>query len=290
MAELIVENYEIEELAKITNLKKVDINHIQRLATEQANASIQQQANAKIKEANPQTPEEVARIQVEAQKFMQNSQAIAQKFVQDALKQPLNDLKGYAATPEQLAEIDATMKDDKLRSFAVDIETDSTVRIDQNQEKADRIEYVQAITNYSTGMFPLVQAGIITPTTFNEMLLFVSKPFKIGRNLEEHLIAEEETNPEPEQPSMEEQLAQAENQRKDQEVSIKQQLADIQQQLANVKKAEVKVGIEQFNENMESEDVNKEADRRVKTSDQLIQDATQRATSAVRESDLLGGQ
>jgi len=268
MAELIVENYTIEELAKITNLQIVDIDLIEQTATEQANAL--------ITEANPQTPEEVAQINEQAKKFVQNS-----------LEKPLNDLKGFAVTPGQLQEISVLMKDDNLRSFSIDIETDSTVRIDQNQQKQDRIEYVQAISTFSSNFFPLLQAGVITSATFNEFLSFISKPFKIGRNLEEYLLSEEESNPEPEGPSIEEQLAQAENSRKDQEVQLKAQEVDIKQQLADVQKAKVKVDIEQFNDKLEFEDVNKESDRRVETLSQVVQDRTQRVTSRIRESDLI---
>lgn len=270
MSEMIVENYDAIELAKITDLQIVDINLIERVATEQAQALVAQ--------ADPQTPEEIAQIQASAQKFIQNS-----------LEKPLNDLKGYAATPEQLNEIDILMKDDKLRSFAVDIETDSTVRVDQNQEKADRFEYVQAISTFTSNFFPLVQAGVITPTAFNEFLSFISKPYKVGRNLEEYLLSEEETNPEPEQPSLQEQLAQAENQRKDQELALKGQEVDIKQQLANVQKAKVRQEQIQFEDKLEFEDVNKEADRRAKTFDELIDARTERVTTAIRESDLLGG-
>jgi ribonucleotide reductase alpha subunit len=270
MTELIVENYSAVELAKITNLGIVDVNLIQRVATEQAQAL--------ITEANPQTPEEVAEIQANAQKFIQNS-----------LEKPLNDLKGFAVTPEQLQDIDALMKDDKLRSFSVSIETDSTVRVDQNQEKQERLEYVQAISTFSNNFFPLLQAGIITPTAFNEFLAFINRPFKVGRNLEEQLLSTEEVNPEPEQPSVEEQIAQAENQRKDQELQLKAQEVNIKQQLADVEKAKVRVDIEQFNDKLEFDDVNKEADRRAKTFDELIQARTDRVTTAIRESDLLGG-
>jgi hypothetical protein len=268
MAELITENYSIEELAKITNLQIVDVKAIEEQAITQAQALIQQ--------ANPQTPEE--------QEELNNN---AKLFVERSLKKPLNDLKGYAATPEQLGEVDSLIKDDINRQLMVDIETDSTISIDQNQQKQDRFEYVQAISNFTNSFFPLVQAGIITPSAFNEFLAFISRPFKVGRNLEEHLLSQEEIGEEPEGPSIEEQLAQAENARKDQELKLKAQEVNIKQQLANVEKAKIKVDIEQFNDKLEFEDANKEADRRAKTTDELIQSRTDRVTSLIRESDLL---
>jgi hypothetical protein len=277
MSELIVENYSIEELAKITNLKIVDINTI----AEETNKSLQsllQQGLAQIEDLN--SPEG----QLQAQQLKEQ----AEKGFQATMKKPINDLKGYAATPEQLEQIDKLIKSDLNRCLLIDIETDSTVRVDQNQIKQDRFEYVQAISNFSNSMFPLVQAQILTPSAFNEMLAFVSKPFKVGRNLEEFLLSEEEVDQEPEGPSLEEQLAQAENQRKDQELQLKAQEVDIKQQLANVKKAEVKQSQIQFEDNLEFQDVNKEADRRSSTLQDVVKSRTNRVNTAIRESDILG--
>lgn len=273
-AELILEQFSIEELAKITNLEIVDINLIQRQAL-QRQAALFDEAVQQLDPNDPQYQEKIDQLN---QQQEAGFQATMQPF--------LDKLKGYAATPEQLQQIDALIKSDKARSFSVDIETDSTVRIDQNQEKADRLEYAQAISTFFSQATPILQVGGINKTAFNEMLAFISAPFKVGRNLEEYLLSEEE-EPEQQGPSIEEQLAQAESQRKDQELQLKAQEVDIKQQLANVEKAKVKVDIEQFNDKLEFEDVNKEADRRAKTLDQVIQDRTERATTAIRESDLV---
>ena len=121
------------------------------------------------------------------------------------------------------------------------------------------------------------------------MLSFISKPFKVGRNLEEHLLSKEKE--ESQGPSVEEQLAQAENARAEQRLQLdiqKQQIeADQGQQKLNIEKAKVKVGIEQFNDNLEFQDVNQEADRRAKTLDQVVKERTERATQAIRESNLI---
>lgn len=275
MTELIVENYSIEELAKITNLKIVDIEAITEVTRERLNA-LMQEGMGQIED--PTSPEGQAQVQ--------QLQAQAEQGFKKSLEQPLRDLKGYAATPDQLQEIDNLIKNDLSRTLLIDIETDSTVRVDQNQLKQERLEYIQAISNFTGSFFPLVQAGVITPQAFNEFLAFVSIPFKAGRNLEETLLSEEE--PEPQGPTIEEQIAQAENQRKDQEIQLKAQEVDIKQQLANVEKAKVKQQQIQFEDKIEFEDVNKEADRRAKTTDELIQARTDRATALIRESDLLG--
>lgn len=271
MGELIVENYSIEELAKITNLKIVDIITI----AEQTNEKIETLFAEGVKQVEePESPE--------GQQQIEQLKTQAKAGFKKTMQKPLNDLKGYAATPEQLIEIDKLIKDDLSRTLLIDIETDSTVSLDKNQLKQERLEYMQAISTFSSNFFPLVQAGIITPQVFNNFLAFVSAPFKVGRNMEESLLSEEEK--EPEEPSLEQQLAQAENQRKDQELQLKAKELEIKQQLANVEKAKVKVSMEQFDDNLEFEDVNKEEDRRAKSADQVLQIRTDRATAAIRES------
>lgn len=276
MVELIVENYTVEELAKITNLQIVDIELIAQTARERQDILMQEA----MKTIDPNTPE--------GQQQIQQLQQQAEIGFNKTMEKPLNDLKGYAATPEQLEQIDRLMKDDKLRSFSVDIETDSTVRIDQNQEKQDRIQYVQAVSTFFAQATPILQVGGINRAAFNEMLAFISRPFKVGRNLEEYILAEEEVAEEPQEPSVEEQLRLAESQREDQRLQLdaqKQQVeADQNQQKINIEKAKVKVDIEQFNDKLEFDDVNKEADRRAKIAEEVIQDRTERVVSTIRES------
>jgi len=269
LVELIVENYTAKELAKITGLEIINIKEIQK-ATLQKQAALFDEA---IQQLNPNDPE----VEQKVEQLNQQQQA----GFEATMKPFIDKLKGYAVTPEQLEEIDAIIKDDKLRSFAVDIETDSTVSVDQNQTKQDRLEYMQAISAFFSQATPILQAGGINKATFREMLAFISSPFKVGRNLEEHLLSEEE---EPKGPSLEEQMAQAENQRKDQELQLKAQEVNIKQQEVDVKKAQVKVGMVQFDDKLELEDVHKTADREAKTFSELVNARTQRLNNTINES------
>lgn len=277
-AELIVEQYTVKELSKITNLKTIDRKKIAVEKNKQQDA-LMQEAMEQIKDIN--SPE--------GQEQLQQLEEQRRIGFQKTMTEASNALKGYAVTPEQLEQLDIVMKDDNLRNFSVDVETDSTVIIDQNQEKADRLEYVQAVSTFFAQATPILQVGGLNKEAFSEMLSFISKPFKVGRNLEEHLLSKEKE--ESQGPSVEEQLAQAENARAEQRLQLdiqKQQIeADQGQQKLNIEKAKVKVGIEQFNDNLEFQDVNKEADRRAKTLDQIVKERTERATNAIRESNLI---
>ena len=251
LCELTVENYSVKELAEMTQLKIVDIKTI----AEVEKAKLDGLLNEAKKLTDPNNPDEVARLQ------QLNEQAKEQ--FKKTIKKPIEDLKGYAITPEQIPEIEKLIKNDKLRTFAIDVETDSTIKIDQQQEKADRIEYIRSISEFSNSFFPMVQAGIITPDAFKQFMLFISKPFKVGRMVEESLVNQEEQ--EPKGPSAEEMLTQAEIQIKQQELQLKAQKQQSDTQIAqeelNIKKAALLQEQAIHQDNLEFEDANKAADR-----------------------------
>ncbi len=277
--ELKVEKYSISELAKMTNLKIVDIEAISKATKDKLDASLSEAA----KLIDPKDPEKEQKLE--------QLKARAQEGYKKTMKQPKEDLKGYAATPEQLQELDALVKNDRLRAFSIDVETDSTIRVDQQQEKQDRAEYITAISNFSSAMFPLVQASIITKDAFNQFLLFVSKPYKVGRNVEESLLSEEE---EPQPPSAEEMMLQAENQRKDQELQLKSQEVQMkagqEQQKIDIEKSKVVLEMQKHEDDMkkhgetlEFEDVNKGADREAKTAEAIIKSKTDLLSAEIRK-------
>ena len=273
-SELIVENFSVEELAEITGLKIIDFKKIEKKAMNNAKKLLEEALSL----LNPEDPE----IEQKKEQIIQQ----AQQGVTATLKPVGKALEGYAVTTEEAEQLQELMTSDLSRNYAVDVETDSTVRMDQQQEKSNRLEYVSAITNFSSSFFPLVQAGIVSPETFNQFLGFISKPFKVGRNLEESLLAPVE--PEPQGPSIDEQNMAAESQRRDMELQLKAKEVDIKQQEVDIKKAEVLQKGAQFDDNLEFQDANKAADRQTRTSDAIIQDSTRIAVEAVRNSNLLG--
>lgn len=76
------------------------------------------------------------------------------------------------------------LKQDKLRGFRIDIETDSTVQTDANEEKASRVEFIKATTQFIEQAF---QIGAQVPDAapmLGKMLLFGVRGFRAGRDLE----------------------------------------------------------------------------------------------------------
>jgi hypothetical protein len=274
LTELTVENYSTEELVTMTGLQVVDINTIAAQAKDRLMLLM---AEAQ-KQLDPQDPEAPQKLDMLKQQ--------AEKGFKETMKGPLEALKGYAATPEQLQEINALIKNDKMRTFSIDVETDSTIRIDQQQEKQDRIEYIAAISNFSSAFFPLVQSQIITPEAFQQFLMFVSKPFKVGRNVEEALSTKDQ-QPEEKQPSAEEMLAQAQIQLEQQKLQLEAQKmqsdASLKQQEIDIAKATQLFEMEKHQDNIEFEDVNRQADRDAKRLDTIVKARTEILNDTIRQ-------
>lgn len=85
-------------------------------------------------------------------------------------------------TPEMIK----VMKNDLLRAYNIDIESDSTVASDRAVEQKNVTELLTAITTFFQQAQPLIQAGV-PPDLLKEMLLFAVRRFKGGRQLEQAL-------------------------------------------------------------------------------------------------------
>ena len=79
------------------------------------------------------------------------------------------------------------LRNEKQRGFRIDVEAESTVAIDKQEEKQDAVEYANAIAGFLQTTVPLVQTGAIPPEALVELLKPVIRPFKLGKNLEDIL-------------------------------------------------------------------------------------------------------
>ena len=149
------------------DLKKAEADA--KLAMEQLTQSIQEKYPA---DAVQQNPEAAQQIQAE---FMQGQQQIAMQFT------PLIERIGAMVS---IDEVMAILRDQKLRPFMLDIETDSTIFPDEQAEKASRAEFMQAFSQSMMALQPLLAAGESGANLAGEMLKFALAPFRAGRQLE----------------------------------------------------------------------------------------------------------
>ena len=146
----------------------------------------------------------------------------------------LQAITNIQVTPEMIQ----IMRDDKLREYNIDVETDSTVFADENAEKQTRIEFLQAMGGYLEKAIAISNANpMLTPIAF-QSLRFLVGAWKVGREFEEIIDQTEQQIMQqmqqamqaPPQPSEAEKIAQARIQGELMREKMKQEgkLADIQ--------------------------------------------------------------
>lgn len=124
---------------------------------------------------------------------MKRAQRGVQKWIRDLYKlkaeiiaehfEPnvLQDMTGEQVTPEVMQ----LLRSDKLRSYRIDIETDSTIFEDGEAEKKSRTELVVAVTSFIEKWGPIVQQQpAMIPLAF-ELLSFALGSFKTGKGVED---------------------------------------------------------------------------------------------------------
>ena len=140
-------------------------------------------------------------LQQQAQQLMQQMQAQGQQQPpppaepgqppqQDpnaALQQQMQDLQAkiqkvtQTPTTDQIFEF---LKDDRAKSFVLDIETDSTILQDENAEKQRRTEFVQMLGGLLPQLAQMIAADPSTAEFCGEVLKFSTAPYRAGRSLD----------------------------------------------------------------------------------------------------------
>jgi hypothetical protein len=82
-------------------------------------------------------------------------------------------------------EIEHILRSDQRRGYKVDVETDQTSMVDEQEEKQSRVEFMNAITMTLKELAPILMTNPATLPLFKESVMFVVKAFKAGRPLEE---------------------------------------------------------------------------------------------------------
>jgi len=149
----------------------------------------------------------------------------------------------------------ALLRDDRLRTFRVDIETDSTIALDEAEEQASRMAYVEMATQLFSGV-QNAPPELLEPMI--ESALFAARAFRSGRQLEGawdkalRTMEESAKNPPPPPPDYQAQqlqIMQMDSQTKQMEAQTKAQVAqaDIQAKMATLQAEQGKAQME-FNE------------------------------------------
>ncbi|MGO6845772.1 hypothetical protein ACC764_10170 [Rhizobium ruizarguesonis] len=100
-------------------------------------------------------------------------------------------------------EVVQLLRNDSIRGFQIDIETDSTIEPDEDAEKQRRMEFVQMIGGFLQQAGAMAQQNPMLVPVMVETLLFAARGFRAGRQLESTLeqvgaqLSEAATAPKP---------------------------------------------------------------------------------------------
>lgn len=218
-AEIMAENFDAQTLLDMSQLEvptDADIAQQIEQMTEQAEQAFQQQVQQAL--ASP-----------EAQQMAQQNPGQAQQLYAQAQQQIIAQLQPEIEKLEQVPTLEKVMgflRDQRLRPFVLDIETDSTIQPDEDAEKQRRSEFLQALGGTMQQLSGLVAAQPQAAPFAAEILKFAVAPFRAGRSLETAIeefadqIIQVAKQP---QPNPEAQKAEAEAKAKEAEAAAKAQ-------------------------------------------------------------------
>lgn len=125
------------------------------------------------------------------------------------------------------------LRGDMEREYRVDIETDSTIQADVQQAQTNASQFLQGLGLFAQGVGPAIQAGMMQGDEAADLLVSISRSFKLGRQGEDALermgrrLSQQAKQPKQEKPSPEEIKAQAEAQKMQMEAGIRQNEAQM---------------------------------------------------------------
>jgi hypothetical protein len=123
-----------------------------------------------------------------AQQFMQQQQMLAQQAQAMGMQPPPQQPPPF--DPELLEqptweEVDALLKNEPLRQFRIDVETDSTVEPDETAAKQAFVEGSTAMVQLMQAAATIVPSAPYTAPLFGEMMQEMSRTFRMSRGMQD---------------------------------------------------------------------------------------------------------
>lgn len=134
-------------------------------------------------------------------------------------------------------EVMGVLRNDDVRNFRIEVETDSTIAINDKDEKEGINEFMMAMGQYMQGVTMAVKEGALPLQAGKAILQTIARKYRFGSEVEESFDAMDE---QPQQPSAEMEQQQAEMQQQQEQVQQQQQevekaTQELQQEQASFK-------------------------------------------------------
>ena len=194
------------------------------------------------------------RLQSEVARFVRDliriqSEIIGERFSIETLKtmtgvnlpteqdKQLAMMQGQQVDGPTWEEVKQILQDDKLRTFKVDVETDSTIAASIESDMAGLRDTLTAVVQVVQGFGPAVQMQAIPVEAVKEIVLAVVRRAKLGNAVEDALDKIQQPQPQPQQQQQPDNTAQIEQMRMQAQQQIEAmrnqndaQIASIEQQ------------------------------------------------------------
>ena len=171
------------------------------------------------------------------------AQIICQHFTDDTIVKISGAMQLSPQDQALIPQALMLLKDEPAKNFRIEVTTDSMIYQDEQQEKADRMEFLQAMGGFLSQAIPAAQATPEITPMMMEMLKFGVTAFKAGKGLE-GLIDEtadrfrqqaQAAEGQPKPPSPEQQKMQMQMQIEQAKMQAEQQKIQMQMQLEQQK-------------------------------------------------------
>lgn len=165
--EIAAGNFELPTIQQMTGLGLMTKEQKLQVQTSMQQQALQQQQQALIAQQTGQQPQAPQQPEIPLE-------------IQHAMMQPTWD------------DVMGLLRNDIQLHYKTDIETNSTIDAEASQDKQDIAELLNALSQFFTGIGPLVQQGTLPFAIAKEMLLVVTRRYNFGSQLEDALIGMQE--------------------------------------------------------------------------------------------------
>jgi hypothetical protein len=211
-----------------------------------------------------------------AQRSEQQQAQMAQQMGQPA--PPPNPQVAQVLSMPSWDEILGMLRDDTQRNYRIDIETNSTVDAEATEDKEDIGELLNAMSQFLSGIGPLVENGTMPFEVAQGMLLAVVRRYRFGPEMEDSLkkMKPPEQGASPEQVKQQAELQKQAEQIKQQTEQLKQQE---QQALEKVRAEQMQLDMDRKEFEMQKRFAQKELDMEKQFAQRELDLAAQRKES-----------
>ena len=173
--EIMAENFSKETLLEMSQLDIATDADIKKQVADLEKQIASIQAQVKEAQADPE-------LQAQAQQKPEIAQQVLQQFEQQTqqLAAQINELN-ETVTIEKVMKL---LREQRVRPYVLDIETDSTVTPDENAQKRRATEFTTAVGSILAQAMPAVQQVPEMAPLMAETLRFVASQFRAGRQLD----------------------------------------------------------------------------------------------------------